>query len=207
MQDTHEKLRQLCANWAGCERCELHKKRARLVFGEGPPDADIMLIGEGPGEHEDKTGRPFVGKSGEFLEWLLGQMGRSLEDMFVTNTVLCRPPLNRDPTPAEMSACYPRLVEQIRLVDPLLIIGVGRVACQFMMKNRSFAITKHRGTIVDTEFEGAYGTFTVPVFPVIHPSNLHRTPDFEERGSVTKTIKDFKQIFKIIKKLKEVNIE
>jgi uracil-DNA glycosylase family 4 len=110
-----------------CTRCPLSQQgRSRAVPGEGHPQADIMLIGEGPGFHEDKQGRPFVGASGKFLEELLNDIGYQRQDVFITNVVKCRPPNNRDPQPDELEACKEYLDRQIELLDPKVIITLGR---------------------------------------------------------------------------------
>jgi uracil-DNA glycosylase len=110
-----------------CTRCPLSQQgRSRAVPGEGNPNADIMLIGEGPGAHEDKQGRPFVGASGKFLEQLLNNAGYRRQDVFIANVVKCRPPNNRDPQPEELEACRAYLNRQIELVNPKVIVTLGR---------------------------------------------------------------------------------
>jgi DNA polymerase len=109
-----------------CTRCPLHESRTRAVSGEGNPQAKIMLIGEGPGYHEDKQARPFVGASGKFLEELLENIGYKRADVFIANVVKCRPPRNRDPLEEELEACRPYLERQIELVDPKVIVTLGR---------------------------------------------------------------------------------
>jgi DNA polymerase len=109
-----------------CLRCPLHEGRSRSVPGEGSPQADIMLIGEGPGFHEDKQARPFVGASGKFLEQLLNNIGYQRKDVFIANVVKCRPPGNRDPQPDELTACKDYLDRQLELVDPKVIVTLGR---------------------------------------------------------------------------------
>jgi uracil-DNA glycosylase family 4 len=109
-----------------CTRCPLHESRTRAVPGEGNPQAEIMLIGEGPGYHEDKQARPFVGASGKFLEELLGNIGYKRADVFIANVVKCRPPGNRDPQSEELEACQAYLERQIELVDPKVIVTLGR---------------------------------------------------------------------------------
>ncbi len=109
-----------------CTRCALHQTRTRAVPGEGPPKADIMLIGEGPGFHEDKQARPFVGAAGKFLEELLAGIGFKREEVFIANVVKCRPPGNRDPQSDELEACTDYLERQIELVDPRVIVTLGR---------------------------------------------------------------------------------
>ena len=109
-----------------CTRCKLHQGRKRAVPGEGPTQADIMLIGEGPGFNEDKQARPFVGAAGQFLDELLASAGFKRNEVFITNVVKCRPPANRDPEPDELTACQDFLDCQIELIDPKVIVTLGR---------------------------------------------------------------------------------
>lgn len=109
-----------------CTLCPLHQGRTRAVPGEGPPGADIMFIGEGPGFHEDRQGRPFVGAAGQFLEELLASIGMTRQQVYIANVVKCRPPGNRDPLPNELSACEPYLERQIQLIRPKVIVTLGR---------------------------------------------------------------------------------
>lgn len=111
---------------AVCTLCELCKSRTHAVPGEGKPDARIMFIGEGPGWHEDQQGRPFVGAAGKFLNELLDKAGVTRADVFITNVVKCRPPSNRDPLPDEIAACSRYLERQIELIDPDVIVTLGR---------------------------------------------------------------------------------
>ncbi len=119
-------LERLAAEIAGCTRCLLHRGRTHAVPGEGPEDADIMFIGEGPGFHEDQQGRPFVGPAGQFLDELLGSIGLTREEVYITNVIKCRPPGNRDPLPEEVSACQPYLDRQIGLIQPTIVVTLGR---------------------------------------------------------------------------------
>lgn len=109
-----------------CTLCELSRQRTHAVPGEGSATADVFLIGEGPGWHEDQQGRPFVGNSGKFLDELLGKAGLNREDVFITNVVKCRPPSNRDPLPDEIQACSSYLERQIAAIDPKVIVTLGR---------------------------------------------------------------------------------
>jgi uracil-DNA glycosylase family 4 len=109
-----------------CTLCPLFQGRTQAVPGEGPLNADIMFIGEGPGFHEDRQGRPFVGAAGQFLEELLASIGMTREQVYITNVVKCRPPGNRDPLPNEISACEPYLERQIQLIRPKIIVTLGR---------------------------------------------------------------------------------
>lgn len=111
---------------AACEKCILHKSRVKAVPGDGPEKADIMFIGEAPGFHENQRGLPFVGAAGKFLDDLLEKIGLRREDVFITNVVKCRPPGNRDPQPSEIEACRRYLDWQIKLIQPKMIITLGR---------------------------------------------------------------------------------
>lgn len=120
------RLSEVAAEVRVCPKCELCRTRTHAVPGEGPADARIMLVGEGPGWHEDQQGRPFVGNAGKFLNELLGQAGVRREQVFITNVVKCRPPGNRDPMPDEIAACAEYLERQIAAIDPDVIVTLGR---------------------------------------------------------------------------------
>jgi DNA polymerase len=119
-------LTELYEEIAACQRCDLAKSRTQTVPGEGPEDAEIMFIGEAPGFHEDRQGRPFVGAAGRFLEELLASIGLKREDVYICNVIKCRPPGNRDPLSDEIEACKPFLDRQIELIQPKLIVTLGR---------------------------------------------------------------------------------
>ena len=119
-------LTELHEEIAVCQRCDLAKGRTQTVPGEGPEDAEIMFIGEAPGFHEDRQGRPFVGAAGRFLEELLASIGLTREDVYICNVIKCRPPGNRDPLSDEIAACKPFLDKQIELIQPKLIVTLGR---------------------------------------------------------------------------------
>ena len=119
-------LTELYKEIAVCKRCELSQGRTRTVPGEGPENAEIMFIGEAPGFHEDRQGRAFVGAAGKFLEELLASIGLTRDEVYICNVIKCRPPGNRDPQPDEMAACKPFLDRQIELVQPKLIVTLGR---------------------------------------------------------------------------------
>lgn len=121
-----EILEDVAARVRVCTRCELYRSRTHAVPGEGNARAEVMFIGEGPGWHEDRQGRPFVGPAGQFLNEMLEKIGLKREDVFITNVVKCRPPGNRDPLPDEIAACAPYLDEQIAAIRPLVIVTLGR---------------------------------------------------------------------------------
>ena len=123
---TEEILKEVAAEVSVCTKCDLFKGRTKAVPGEGNPHAQVMFIGEGPGFHEDKQGRPFVGPAGQFLEELLASINLKRADVFITNVVKCRPPGNRDPLPAEIDACNGYLDRQIAAINPQVIVTLGR---------------------------------------------------------------------------------
>ncbi len=162
-----------------CTDCPLSRSRTNAVPGEGPADAEIMFIGEGPGYHEDRQGRPFVGPAGQFLEGLLASIGTGRERVFIANMVKCRPPENRDPLPAEIAACSKYLDRQIELVNPRLIVTLGRFSLGRFFPGES--MSRARGKV--REKDGRY------IYPVMHPAAaLYRQ---ELRTTI---IEDFKAI-------------
>ena len=162
-----------------CSDCELGRTRNNAVPGEGSPTAELMIIGEGPGSQEDLTGRPFVGRAGQFLDELLGYIGLKRGDVFIANMVKCRPPGNRDPLPAEVLACDKYLERQIELLNPALIVTLGRVSLARFFPGES--MTQARGKVRNKD--GRH------IYPVMHPAAaLYRQ---EVRPGI---IEDFKAI-------------
>ncbi len=125
-QDRAEALQEIHEEIRACTKCPLHAGRTKAVPGAGPVDAEVMFIGEGPGFHEDQQGLPFVGSSGQFLDELLANAGIDRESVYISNVVKCRPPGNRDPKPEEVAACKPYLDRQIELINPKVIVTLGR---------------------------------------------------------------------------------
>lgn len=123
-------LTELYEEIANCQRCILSQARKNAVPGEGPQDADIVFIGEGPGFHEDQQGRPFVGAAGQFLDELLESIGLRRDDVYICNVIKCRPPGNRDPLPEEVDACKPHLDRQIEIISPKMIVTLGRFSME-----------------------------------------------------------------------------
>lgn len=158
--ESGEKLDALREQIAVCTRCELHRAATNPVPGEGNPDARILLIGEAPGFHEDTHGTPFVGNSGKFLTQLLEKAGLTREDVFITNVVKHRPPGNRDPLPDEMAACAHFLEEQIEIIDPDVIVTLGRFSLARYFPGQR--ISKIHGE--PKEINGRY------VVPMYHPA-------------------------------------
>ena len=120
-----------------CKLCRLSQTRTRSVFGEGDVDASIFFIGEGPGENEDLTGRPFVGKAGQLLDKMIGAMGLRREQVFIANIVKCRPPGNRQPAPDEVATCTPYLERQLEIIRPRMIVTLGLPAAKYMLQSNS----------------------------------------------------------------------
>lgn len=163
--DSMESMRSDCAQ---CQRCGLGETRTHPVVSRGNPQAQIMIIGEGPGENEDLTGQPFVGKAGQLLDKILASVNLTEADVFICNIVKCRPPGNRKPTAKEMEACRPYLLEQIRLVDPQMILLTGGSAVEGLFAEKGVKITQIRGQW--REWEGRH------CLPMFHPSYLLRNP-------------------------------
>lgn len=154
-----------------CHRCVLGETRTHAVVGRGNPRAKLMIIGEGPGENEDLTGKPFVGKAGQLLDKILEAVHFDLDqDVYISNIVKCRPPGNRKPLPEEMKACSGYLYEQIRLVDPKLLLLAGGTAVEGLLGDKR-GITKLRGQWI--EWQGRW------VMPFLHPAYLLRNPSRE----------------------------
>lgn len=163
-----ETLQAIAQEIAVCTRCPLHKTRTHPVPGEGPAYAEIMLIGEGPGYHEDQQGRPFVGNSGKFLTQLLAQAGLKRSDVWIGNVVKCRPPGNRDPQPVELQACAAFLERQIEAINPKIIITLGRFSMGRYFPGAR--ITKIHG-----EMKQVNGRFVIPMF---HPAAALHNPKY-----------------------------
>ena len=163
----------------GCTRCELCRSRTHTVFGEGDPDAAIMFIGEGPGQSEDETGRPFVGKAGELLDKMIVAMGQSRESVYIANVVKCRPPSNRTPTPAEAATCSTYLHRQIAWIRPRVIVTLGGSAAKLLL-DTSEGITRLRGQWR----EYAAVDPAIPVMPTFHPAYLLRSYTKDNREKV-----------------------
>lgn len=133
--NSKEILAQVAQEVSVCTRCILHHSRKNAVPGEGPANAKIMFIGEGPGFHENEQGRPFVGAAGKFLEELLGKIGMKRSDVYITNVVKCRPPANRDPMSEELEACNEYLERQIQAINPRVIVTLGRFSMARFLSN------------------------------------------------------------------------
>ena len=152
-----------------CIKCDLHTSRTQTVFGVGNKDADWLIIGEAPGAEEDRQGEPFVGRAGQLLNSMLMAVGLQREQVFIANILKCRPPNNRDPRPEEVASCEPYLQRQIELIKPKIILCVGRIAAQNLLKVDT-PIGKMRGK------KYSYEPLNIPVVVTYHPAYLLRSP-------------------------------
>jgi uracil-DNA glycosylase len=161
-----------------CTRCRLASGRTNAVPGEGSPDTEVVLVGEAPGFNEDRLGRPFIGRAGDLLVKLLGSIEWRREDVFITNVVKCRPPDNRDPEPDEVAACAPYLKRQLEVIDPALIVTLGRHSMgRFMPGAR---ISQAHGTTGPVD--PASGARDATVFAMYHPAAALRGAEVERQS-------------------------
>ncbi len=175
-EERREALIGLYRDVSTCTRCPLHAERTKAVFGSGNADADLIFIGEAPGAEEDRQGLPFVGRAGQLLTTLLGEIGLRREDVFIANILKSRPPGNRDPQPEEIEACWPYLERQIDLIEPRVIATLGNFATK-KITGSQVGITRVSGTPQVHELGGR----TVFVLPLFHPAAALRTPSVLER--------------------------
>ena len=165
----------LAAAVAACQRCELHEGRTQTVFGVGNRAARWLVIGEAPGQEEDRRGEPFVGRAGQLLNSMLEALGLQRSEVYIANILKCRPPDNRDPRPGEVACCAPWLARQIELLAPRIILCVGRIAAQNLLKVQT-PIGKLRGQ------RHVYGDTGIPVVVTYHPAYLLRSPAEKRRA-------------------------
>lgn len=181
LQELHQRI-------ASCPDCDLCRTRTNAVPGEGPPDAEILFVGEGPGFHEDQQSRPFIGPAGKFLEELLASIGLRRNQVFITNIVKCRPPNNRDPLPAEVEACQKYLKRQIELIRPKVIVSLGRHSLAWFSPGDKISKAHGQVKVMD-------GIYFIPIY---HPAAaLHA-------GNMRKVIEDdFKKIPAVLDRARE----
>jgi DNA polymerase len=171
MPNELKELEEICKK---CTLCDLSKTRTNVVFGEGNPNANLMFIGEGPGEMEDKTGRPFVGRAGKLLTKIIENvLNLTRDDVYIANIVKCRPPNNRVPTIEEAQKCKPYLLKQIEIINPKILVCLGKTAFMYLMDS-DLPISKIRGQIF--EYKGK------KVIPTYHPSYLLRNPSAKKEA-------------------------
>ena len=170
---------------AQCTLCPLHETRRQTVFGSGNFNADIMFIGEAPGAEEDRQGKPFVGRAGQLLTQMLEAVGLSRDAVFIANILKCRPPQNRDPLPGEAAQCTPYLIKQINLIQPELLVALGRIAAQYLLNTKT-PLSKLRGQV--------YNYQEIPLLVTYHPAYLLRSP--LEKAKAFEDLKKIKLLYR-----------
>lgn len=174
-EERRERLVEVYREASKCTRCPLSQTRSTVVFGAGNADADLMFVGEAPGAEEDRQGLPFVGRAGQLLTELLERIGLKRDDVFIANTLLCRPPGNRDPEADEISTCRPWLDRKVELIQPRVICTLGNFATKLLTGNPT-GITRVRGT----PQQHLIGGRPVHLMPLLHPAAALRTPAMKE---------------------------
>lgn len=164
-------LEELKQHIGDCQRCKLCQNRTHVVFGDGNPKAKLMFVGEGPGADEDKQGLPFVGRAGKLLTKMIEAMGLARSDVYIANVVKCRPPQNRNPEPDEIETCQPFLLQQIKIIQPKVIVTLGKFAAQTLLQTQ-IPISKLRG-----EFQKFH---EIDLMPTYHPAFLLRNPNMKK---------------------------
>ncbi len=176
--ERHAALEAIASEVRSCTRCRLAEGRTRAVPGEGDPDTEVVFVGEGPGFNEDREGRPFVGRAGGLLVRLLASIGWRREDVFITNVVKCRPPDNRDPEPDEIAACAPFLRRQLEVLDPAVVVTLGRHSMGTFFPGAR--IGQVHGTTHPAD--PSTGARAALVFAMYHPAAALRTPALERES-------------------------
>ncbi|MDK2979687.1 MAG: uracil-DNA glycosylase [Chloroflexota bacterium] len=186
--NSEEILRDLAAQINTCQKCPLAKSRKNAVPGKGPANAEIMLIGEGPGFHENEQGVPFVGQAGKFLDELLAAGGFEREKVFITNVVKCRPPGNRDPQPIELEACGNYLEQQIEAINPLIIVTLGRFSMARYFKDVRISHIHGQAAWIGNRF----------IIPMYHPAAALHQPNIKPT-----ILDDFRQLSTLVEKARK----
>lgn len=195
-----EALSELRTKALVCTSCSLHERRTNVVFGEGNPNSPLVLVGEGPGDQEDKTGRPFVGRAGQLLDKALAEAGLSREDVYICNTVKCRAadwstgkPQNRPPTPEETSQCRQWLLPQLKLINPKVILCIGAPSAKNLIK-KDFKITQERGLYFPSEYAKT-------AIATLHPSYILRQQRPDNDGGFSLLVADIQKAWEAAQKL------
>jgi len=191
MLSKQRKLNALHKAMLECNNCPLHKGCLQVVPGAGSASAEIMFIGEGPGKKEDQLGIPFVGAAGKFLDEMLGSIKLKREDVYIANTVKCRPPENRDPLPKEKELCWSWLVQQIKTIQPKLIVTLGRHSMELFMPDQKISEAHGKDILKDIPEIGSQNFYTL----------YHPAAALYNGGMRETLLKDFKRIPKILKKI------
>jgi uracil-DNA glycosylase len=175
--ERREELKAVWRQAQACTKCpQLASTRQTVVFGSGNADADLMFVGEAPGANEDRQGLPFVGQAGRLLDTLLGEIGMTRDDVFVVNTLKCRPPGNRDPLPQEIDACQDYLFRQLELIEPRVVCTLGNFATKLLRTDPGTGITRLHGR----EEIRRIGPRNVRLYPIYHPAAALYTPQMLE---------------------------
>ena len=180
----------LQARVLACKACALHEGRTQAVFGVGNKQAEVLVVGEAPGATEDKMGLPFVGRAGQLLDSMLFSIGLDREKVYIANVLKSRPPNNRDPLPEEVAQCTPFLLRQIALIQPRLIVAVGRIAAHYLLKNTE-SMSNLRGRVLQFQSQGK----DIPLMVTYHPAYLLRSPREKRKALI-----DMQQVANFIKK-------
>ena len=172
VQDLSDEVTKFCESISLCKKCSLGHTRNKFVFGNGDPNADLMLVGEAPGEEEDLKGEPFVGRAGKLLNKILAAIDKNRSDgVFITNVLKCRPPNNRDPLLSEVDKCEPYLIKQIEIIKPKLIVALGKISGNTLLK-KNIPLKEMRVKIHDY--------FGTPLKVTYHPAALLRNPNLKK---------------------------
>ncbi len=182
--DKGQRLQQIRSELGECTRCKLHRNRRHIVFGSGNPDAQLVFVGEGPGEEEDRQGKPFVGRAGQLLTKIINSINLSREEVYIANIIKCRPPQNRNPEPDEIRACEPFLVKQLDVIQPRIICALGTFAAQTLLETDE-RISRLRGKFIPYRTGKLIATF--------HPAYLLRNP--QRKRDVWEDMKMIRRVF------------
>ncbi len=190
VETVEKKLEELKNEVYSCRKCPLYQKKTNYVFGSGNPYSKVMFVGEAPGADEDKEGLPFVGRAGKLLTQLLNDVGLDREkDVYIANVLKCRPPGNRDPLPSEIKACSPYLVKQIKIIQPKILVALGRFAAYFLSGRDKVPLSRLRGKIMNS-------VFGPKLLVTYHPAAILRNPG---------RMHEIKSDFLLLKKFLEEN--
>jgi DNA polymerase len=174
--DRKEFLEALFGSYRDCTKCDLHRSRSQVVFGDGNPLSPIVFVGEAPGEEEDKQGKPFVGRAGQYLNRKIEEvLGLRREEVYITNVCKCRPPSNRKPSPSEIRSCFPYLKRELEILKPKVICCLGATAAEGII-GKNISITKARGKLFSYPFDP-----TVKVLLTYHPAYILRNPSADSQ--------------------------
>ena len=209
VEQKYEMLRELSGEWANCEKCGLCKGRTNVVFGEGNPQASLMIVGEAPGENEDHEGVPFVGASGQVFDKLLRSFNSNRDEVFITNVVACRPTengKNRPPAKAEIEACKERLHKIIEIVDPTVLLLLGSTAAKALTSIRSITSVAKDPSIprLVASTPGQCITVQRDAFATFHPSYLLRHPDETEGSPMHRSYETWQKALKVADNYNEI---